>query len=274
MVELNAGNIVNARCCPGWTSVVSDSDSRGARGAFASPAQLRWMGQNWCGLIRTWKITTLLLSLPRAVVFEQPKPRGFSTRGLCWRAPGSARAGGSAGTRGNGVPEPCPLRLCFPLRTDRESGLSEKNTNSQPFRPDSPCSESSAHIHRGGQEGTEAPCGMRPEAASRGEASAWRGAGERPRELPGATRACGQQKGRLDDQWSASWNVDIPMQSCHLNTSCARNRQSFQGSSAVSRQVQAPGDLFKQKAGARGAPCAQRRTSLPEESQFFSEAQQ
>ncbi|KAM7041925.1 uncharacterized protein M8220_008136 isoform 1-T2 [Acridotheres tristis] len=115
---------------------------------------------------------------------------------------------------------------------------------------------------------------MRPEAASRGEASAWRGSGERPRELPGATRACGQQKGRLDDQWSASWNVDIPMQSCHLNTSCARNRQSFQGSSAVSRQVQAPGDLFKQKAGARGAPCAQRRTSLPEESQFFSEAQQ
>ncbi|KAM7041927.1 uncharacterized protein M8220_008136 isoform 2-T3 [Acridotheres tristis] len=79
---------------------------------------------------------------------------------------------------------------------------------------------------------------MRPEAASRGEASAWRGSGERPRELPGATRACGQQKGRLDDQWSASWNVDIPMQSCHLNTSCARNRQSFQGSSAVSRQVQ------------------------------------
>ncbi|KAM7053392.1 uncharacterized protein M8220_004479 isoform 1-T2 [Acridotheres tristis] len=166
MVELNAGNIVNARCCPGWTSVVSDSDSRGARGAFASPAQLRWMGQNWCGLIRheelsvfwsalkpfsvrTWKITTLLLSLPRAVVFEQPKPRGFSTRGLCWRAPGSARAVGSAGTRGNGVPEPCPLRLCFPLRTDTESGLSEKNTNSQPFRPDSPCSESSAHIHRG-----------------------------------------------------------------------------------------------------------------------------
>ncbi|KAM7043415.1 uncharacterized protein M8220_007378 isoform 2-T3 [Acridotheres tristis] len=149
MVELNAGNIVNARCCPGWTSVVSDSDSRGARGAFASPAQLRWMGQNWCGLIRTWKITTVLLSLPRAVVFEQPKPRGFSTRGLCWRAPGSARAGGSAGTRGNGVPEPCPLRLCFPLRTDRESGLSEKNTNSQPFRPDSPCSESSAHIHGG-----------------------------------------------------------------------------------------------------------------------------
>ncbi|KAM7025985.1 uncharacterized protein M8220_013292 [Acridotheres tristis] len=103
------------------------------------------MGQNWCGLIRheelsvfwsalkpfsvrTWKITTLLLSLPRAVVFEQPKPRGFSTRGLCWRAPGSARAGGSAGTRGNGVPEPCPLRLCFPLRTDRESGLSLSST--------------------------------------------------------------------------------------------------------------------------------------------------
>ncbi|KAM7061368.1 uncharacterized protein M8220_001485 isoform 1-T3 [Acridotheres tristis] len=149
MVELNAGNIVNARCCSGWTSVISDSDSRGGRSSFASPAQLRWMGQNWCGLTRTWKITTLLLSLPRAVVFEQPKPRGFSTRGLCWRAPGSARAGGSAGTRGNGVPELCPLRLCFPLRTGRESGLSEKNTNSQPFRPDSPCSESSAHIHRG-----------------------------------------------------------------------------------------------------------------------------
>ncbi|KAM7051938.1 uncharacterized protein M8220_003613 isoform 1-T1 [Acridotheres tristis] len=49
------------------------------------------MGQNWTG-----RITTLLPSLPRAVVFDQPKPKGFSTRGLslegswccpCWGKP-------------------------------------------------------------------------------------------------------------------------------------------------------------------------------------------
>ncbi|XP_042636096.1 uncharacterized protein LOC117010908 [Catharus ustulatus] len=85
------------RCCPGWTSLVSDSESLGGRGASASPAQLR-----------TGKSITLLPSLPKAVVFEQPKPRGFSTRALPWRAPGPAHAVG------------------------------EKNTNSQPFGPDSP----------------------------------------------------------------------------------------------------------------------------------------
>ncbi|XP_032941985.1 uncharacterized protein LOC117010953 [Catharus ustulatus] len=193
------------RCCPGWTSLVSDSNSLGGRGASASPAQLR-----------TGKSITLLPSLPKSVVFEQPKPGGFSTRALPWRAPGPACAVG------------------------------EKNTNSQPFGPDSPLQrELSTHPQRQVQhlkeekqkekqpvrKGGEAPCGMRPERASTG-------AGERQRDLPGVTRACVEQNGHLDDQCSASWNVDIPMQSCPLNTSCARNRQNFQGSSAASGKGQ------------------------------------
>ncbi|XP_032910136.1 mucin-1-like [Catharus ustulatus] len=68
---------------------------------------------------RTGKSMTLLPSLPKAVVFEQPKPGGFSTRALPWRAPGPAHAVG------------------------------EKNTNSQPFRPDSPLQrELSTHPQR------------------------------------------------------------------------------------------------------------------------------
>ncbi|XP_032923023.1 uncharacterized protein LOC116999955 [Catharus ustulatus] len=68
---------------------------------------------------RTGKSMTLLPSLPKAVVFKQPKPGGFSTRALPWRAPGPAHAVG------------------------------EKNTNSQPLRPGSPLQrELSTHPQR------------------------------------------------------------------------------------------------------------------------------
>lgn len=42
----------------------------------------------------------------------------------------------------------------------------------------------------------------------------------------------------LEQPPSASWSMDIPMQSCLLNTSCGRNQQSFQGSSAGAGQGQ------------------------------------
>ncbi|XP_072779734.1 nucleolar pre-ribosomal-associated protein 1 isoform X1 [Taeniopygia guttata] len=43
---------------------------------------------------RTGEIIELLPSLPEASVFKQPEPRGFSTRGVRWRAPGPAHAVG------------------------------------------------------------------------------------------------------------------------------------------------------------------------------------
>ncbi|RLV88189.1 hypothetical protein DV515_00015541 [Chloebia gouldiae] len=41
---------------------------------------------------RTGEIIKLLPSLPEASVFKQPEPRGFSTRGGHWRAPGPAHS--------------------------------------------------------------------------------------------------------------------------------------------------------------------------------------
>lgn len=55
--------------------MVSDSDSRGARKAFSSPAQFRWMGQNWCGLTRQEKLSVFWSALK---AFSVRFGRGFS----------------------------------------------------------------------------------------------------------------------------------------------------------------------------------------------------
>ncbi|XP_077639229.1 uncharacterized protein LOC144246247 [Lonchura striata] len=62
---------------------------------FACTAQVDVTELVWPDKAR--KIIKLLPSLPEASVFKQPKPRGFSTRGVHWRAPGPAHAVGEPG---------------------------------------------------------------------------------------------------------------------------------------------------------------------------------
>ncbi|XP_077032690.1 uncharacterized protein LOC129120731 [Agelaius phoeniceus] len=66
------------------------------------------------GALRAGKIIKLLPSLPKALVFKQPKARGLSTR-VCTGGLWSCPCCGVSRNKGNVVPELWPIRLYFPL---------------------------------------------------------------------------------------------------------------------------------------------------------------
>ncbi|KAM7022225.1 uncharacterized protein M8220_016910 isoform 2-T12 [Acridotheres tristis] len=92
------------------------------------------MGQNWSGLTRTGEIITLLPSLQELWCLSSQSQEAS--------APEFSRNDRKWGARA------VSHQAVFPSE-DRESGLSEKNTNSRPFRPDSPLQqELSTHPQR------------------------------------------------------------------------------------------------------------------------------